>query len=193
MGNKKSSKSNYIIQGSILAAASILVRIIGMIYRIPVTNIIGDIGNDYYSGAFEIYNIILLISSYSLPLAVSKLVAARARLGEYRNIMRLLKGALVFAVIVGTAGSLFTFFCADFLASRIVHTPQSAPALKVLSVAVFILAIMGVLRGYFQGMGTMLPTAISQIIEQIINAIVSIAAASILFRYGLKLDEKQVL
>ena len=111
MGNKKTSRSNYIIQGSILAAASIVVRIIGMLYRIPVTNIIGDVGNDYYSGAFEIYNIILLISSYSLPLAVSKLVAARARLGEYRNIMRLLKGAFLFALIVGTIGSLFTFFC----------------------------------------------------------------------------------
>lgn len=85
MGNRRSGKANYIVQGSILAAASIIVRIIGMLYRIPVTNIIGDVGNDYYSGAFEIYNIILLISSYSLPLAVSKLVAARVKLGQYKN------------------------------------------------------------------------------------------------------------
>lgn len=190
MGNRNSSKSNYIIQGSILAAASIIVRIIGMLYRIPVTNIIGDVGNDYYSGAFEIYNIILLISSYSLPLAVSKLVAARAKLGQYRNVQRLFKGALGFALVVGVIGSLFTFFCAEFLAENIVQTPQSAPALKVLSVAVFILAVMGVLRGYFQGLGTMMPTAVSQIIEQIINAVVSIAAAGWLFKYGLKLDEK---
>lgn len=190
MEQRSTSKSNYIIQGSILAAASIIVRIIGMLYRIPVTNIIGDVGNDYYSGAFEIYNIILLISSYSLPLAVSKLVAARAKLGEYQNVMRLFKGAMIFALVVGTIGSVFTFFGAEFLASKVVHTPQSAPALKVLAFAVFILAIMGVFRGYFQGLGTMLPTAISQIIEQIINAVVSIVAASILFQYGLKLDQQ---
>ena len=71
MGKKSSSKSNYIMQGSILAIASIVSRIIGLLYRLPVTNIITDHGNDYYSAAYEIYNVILLISSYSLPLAVS--------------------------------------------------------------------------------------------------------------------------
>ena len=74
MGNKK-KKSNFLVQGSILAAASIISRIIGMIYRIPLTGIIGDVGNGIYSVAFEIYSILLLISSYSLPLAVSKLVS----------------------------------------------------------------------------------------------------------------------
>ena len=67
MGNKKSSKSNYIMQGGIQAAASIISRIIGLLYRLPVTNIITDHGNDYYSAAYEIYNVVLLISSYSLP------------------------------------------------------------------------------------------------------------------------------
>lgn len=190
MGNRKTEKSNYIVQGSILAIASIVVRIIGMLYRIPVTNIIGDVGNDYYSGAFEIYNIILLISSYSLPLAVSKLVAARVKLEQYKNAMRLFRGAMLFALVSGTVGALFTFFCADFLASQVVHTPQSAMALKVLAAAVFILAIMGVIRGYFQGLGTMMPTAVSQIVEQVMNAVVSIAAAGWLFRYGLKLDQE---
>ena len=126
MENRNSDKSNYIIQGSILAAASIVVRIIGMLYRIPVTNIIGDVGNDYYSGAFEIYNIILLISSYSLPLAVSKLVAARVKMGEYRNVMRLFKGALFFSLIVGTVGSIFTFF--TFSSPLICTTTAPSPA-----------------------------------------------------------------
>lgn len=76
MGNSN-KKSNYIVQGGILAAASILVRIIGMVYRIPVTRILGPIGNSYYSAAYEVYSMMLLISSFSLPLAVSKLVSAR--------------------------------------------------------------------------------------------------------------------
>ena len=75
MSNKKSSTS-FLVQGSILAMASIISRIIGLVYRIPLTAIIGNKGNDYYGCAFEIYNILLIISSYSLPLAVSKLVSA---------------------------------------------------------------------------------------------------------------------
>ena len=76
MSSGKKSDSNFLVQGSILAIASIVSRIIGLLYRIPMTNIIGDTGNSYYSAAFEIYNILLIISAYSLPLAVSKLVSA---------------------------------------------------------------------------------------------------------------------
>lgn len=192
MGNQKKRKngSNYIMQGSILAAASILSRLIGLLYRLPVTNIITDHGNDYYSAAYEIYNIILLISSYSLPLAVSKLVSAKAALGQYRNSWRIFKGALYMAFFVGILGSAVTYFGAGFFTGTLLNTPESELSLKILALAVFFLAVMGVLRGFFQGMGTMMPTAVSQIIEQIFNAIVSIAAASVLFQYGLSLDQK---
>ncbi len=187
---KTKNRSNYIMQGSILAAASILSRIIGMLYRLPVTNIITDHGNDYYSAAYEIYNIILLISSYSLPLAVSKLVSAKAALGQYRNAHRIFKGALYMALVVGLAGSVVTYLGAGFFTGNLLNTPESELSLKVLALAVFFLAVMGVLRGFFQGMGSMMPTAVSQVIEQIFNAAVSITAASILFRYGVSLDEK---
>ncbi|MCI8559394.1 MAG: polysaccharide biosynthesis protein [Lachnospiraceae bacterium] len=187
---KTKNRSNYIMQGSILAAASILSRIIGMLYRLPVTNIITDHGNDYYSAAYEIYNIILLISSYSLPLAVSKLVSAKAALGQYRNAHRIFRGALYMALVVGLAGSVVTYLGAGFFTGNLLNTPESELSLKVLALAVFFLAVMGVLRGFFQGMGSMMPTAVSQVIEQIFNAAVSITAASILFRYGVSLDEK---
>ena len=74
---KKKKESNFVVQGSILAVASIVVRIIGIAYRIPMINIIGDEGMGYYGTAFNVYNIALLLSSYSLPLAVSKMVSAR--------------------------------------------------------------------------------------------------------------------
>ena len=153
MGKKNSSKSNYIMQGSILAIASIVSRIIGLLYRLPVTNIITDHGNDYYSAAYEIYNVILLISSYSLPLAVSKVVSARVALGEYRNSWRAFKGALYMALVVGAAGSALTFFGAGFFTGTLLNTPESELCLKVLALAVFVMAVMGVLRGFFQGMG----------------------------------------
>ena len=72
-------QSDFLLQGGILALASFVVRLIGMIYRIPMVNIIGSEGNGYYSNAFSVYNILLLLSSYSLPLAVSRMISVRRR------------------------------------------------------------------------------------------------------------------
>lgn len=187
MGNrKKKSSTGFLVQGSILAAASLISRIIGLVYRIPLTNIIGDTGNDYYGTAFEIYNILLIISSYSLPLAVSKLVSANISKGRKRNVYRILKCALVFASITGTLAALILFFGADFITTTIMKTPFSIFAVKVLVPVLVIVAILGVMRGFFQGLGTMMPSAVSQILEQIANAVVSVWAAYVLFSYGTK-------
>lgn len=177
------------MQGGILAAASIISRIIGMLYRLPVTNIIGDQGNSYYSAAYEVYNIILLISSYSLPLAVSKVVSAKVALGEHKNAWRSFKAAMYMSLVVGAVASAITFFGAGFFTGTLLNTPESELCLKVLALAIFVMAVMGVLRGYFQGMGTMMPTAVSQVIEQLVNAVVSIVAASMLYSYGASLDQ----
>lgn len=181
MGTNRKS-SNFLVQGSILAAASIIGRIIGLLYRIPLTNIIGDEGMGYYSNAFAIYNVALILSSYSLPLAVSKLVAARVVRKEYRNSYRIFLCAMGFALMTGIIATLAVFFGADFLAVTLYNAEPMAIPLKVLAPTIFVFAVMGVLRGYFQGKNTMLPTSISQILEQIINAIVSIAAAYYLMK-----------
>ncbi len=182
---RSNSDSQLIIQGSILAGASIISRIIGLVYRIPLTAIIGKTGNDYYGTAYEIYNILLIISSYSIPLAVSKLVAARAAKAEPGNVMRVLKGSLIFASITGTAGMLVILFFSNELCGFL-KTPFAAPALTVLGPVILIVALLGVLRGFFQGLSTMVPTAISQVIEQITNAVISIVCAYALFSYGQK-------
>ena len=174
------------MQGSILAIASIISRVVGLIYRIPLQATIGDIGNDYYGTAYEIYNIILLISSYSIPLAVSKLVSARMAKGHVKDANKVLHGALLFAFISGGIASLVVFFGAEFFTGTLLKTPLSAIALKVLAPTLLVVAILGVFRGFFQGLGTMIPSAISQIGEQIVNAIVSVVAANILFSYGKK-------
>lgn len=181
---KQIKNQNFIIQGTILAVASVLVRIIGLVYRVPLTAILGNEGNGIYSAAYEIYSILLLVSSYSLPLAVSKLVSATLAKGSQKNAHRYFKAALVLAVIVGVIVALFTFFAADFLAGELMKSPLSTYSLKVLAPTLFIVAVMGVFRGYFQGLGSMVPTAISQIFEQIVNAIVSVVAAKVLFDVG---------
>lgn len=188
MSKRKSNNSNYIFQGAILASASIIVRMIGLLYRIPLGRIIGDVGNSYYSCAFEIYSLILLISSYSLPLAVSKIVSARIGTGDRTNIRRILKCALGFGLFVGIIGAAVAYFGADFLTGTVLNTPEGAICLRVLAPCILIMGVLGVMRGYFQGHGTMIPTAVSQIIEQIVNAVVAVAAAWYLFDYGQRID-----
>lgn len=187
MGKKKNT-NNFIVQGGILALASILVRIIGLVYRIPMTAIIGDRGNTYYSCAFSIYQILLLLSSYSLPVAVSKLVSQKAANGEYRNIRRIMKVTFAFALTISIIFAAGAFFGAKLMAQVIVNTPLAYISLRFLAPAIIIVALLGVYRGFFQGMGSTLPTAISQVVEQIINAAVSILAAYFLFKFGTATD-----
>ena len=184
---RKQKAANFVIQGSILALAGILVRIIGMLYRMPLNDIIGKQGNGYYTSAFNVYNILLILSSYSMPVAVSKMISARIARGEYRNCSRILKAALIYATVIGGVAAVVLWFGADLFA-ELIKTPFSRYALKTLAPTIWIMAYLGVLRGYFQGTGTMVPTAVSQILEQIINAIVSVVAAGILFDVGVSIS-----
>ena len=185
----RENKSNYLVQGTILAAASIFARVIGMIYRIPLTNILGDEGNGYYTTANQIYTILLMVSTFSLPLAVSKLVSERLNQGQYKNAQRVFSCAMKFSVVAGGVISLLTFFLAGVICGDIMKVDHASYALRVLSPAIFIFAIAGVFRGYFQGHESMVPTAVSQVIEQIVNAFVSVIAASVFFEYGVSVAD----
>ena len=184
---KKNKGNNFLVQGSILAIAGIVVRLIGLLYRVPLMNTIGEDGMGVYSTAFSIYNILLLISSYSLPLAVSRLVAARISLGQYKNARRVFQGALMFATASGVIMCSITWFGSNFFAD-LMKMPEAAYAIRVLAPCILIMAFLGVFRGYFQGHGTMVPTATSQIAEQVFNAVVSVAAGYMLFKAGTERD-----
>ena len=177
------NKTNFLVQGSILAIAGILVRVIGIIYRVPVNNIIGEAGITYYGVAYDVYSLFLLISSMSMPIAVSKIVSAKVAKGEIKNAYRAFAGALAIGVAIGLIIFSIVFFGADMFATLWKY-PSAAPAIKVLSPVLFIMCVLGVLRGLFQGLGTMIPTAISQVLEQIANAVVSIVGAMYLFKAG---------
>ncbi len=179
-------KSNFIIQGSILAMAGILSRIIGIARRFPMEHIIGDKGNGFYSAAYEVYAMMLIISCYSLPLAVSKVVSSKINKKQYKSAERAFQCAMIFAVVAGGATFLICELFGDFLAADVMLEPKSALALKILGPALLIVSVMGVFRGYFQGLGTMMPTAVSQVLEQIFVLIGSIVGASVLYDHGSK-------
>lgn len=171
-------KNTLVKNASVLMAATIISRIIGLIYRRPLGEILGPVGLGYYGYASNLYSILLLVSSYSIPMAVSKIVSERLAKKEYKNSFKIFKGALIYAVIVGAVAAVLALAAGGILLPS--NQQNAVPALRVLAPAIFLSAILGVLRGYFQAHHTMAPTSISQIAEQIINAVVSILAAWIL-------------
>ena len=157
--------------------AGIICRIIGLLYRSPLTHIIGETGNGYYSPAYRIYQMILLISSYSIPSAISKVMSQRLALKQYRNAQRIFRCSVIYVIVVGGAASLFAFLFADVLIPG-----RAAMVLRTLAPTIFLSGLLGVLRGYFQANRSMVQTSISQIVEQILNAVVSMGAAYLLMR-----------
>lgn len=190
MENKSKSK-DYLVQGTILVIASFVARFIGMIYRIPLTQILGNEGNGYYSTAYEIYSIILMVSSFSIPLAVSKLVSERLSLGKKKNANRVFICAMKFSLVIGGVMTVVTFALAGVITKYMMKSEMAVYALRVLCPAIFLFAIAGCLRGVFQGHGSMVPTAVSQVLEQIVNAIVSVVGASLLLDYGTRLAQER--
>ncbi|MBQ8597389.1 MAG: polysaccharide biosynthesis protein [Lachnospiraceae bacterium] len=184
--NKKND--GLIMQAGILASAGIIVRIIGLLYNTPLVAIIGDEGFGYYNNAYNAYSIILLISSYSIPSAVSKVIAQRLATKEYRNAHRIFCCAFIYVLVVGSIASLFVFFGAGLL----VEMESAILPLKVLAPTIFFSGILGVLRGYFQAHRSMAQTSVSQILEQIINALVSVLAAYLLVKLATGKDASTV-
>lgn len=174
------SSKRILKQAGILAAAGIIVRIIGLLYRSPLTAIIGDEGNGLYTAAYNIYAVVLLISSYSIPSAVSKIMAGKLALREYASAKRIFVCAFIYCLIVGGVASLALFFGAPVLAAHNLLFTDAVPVLRIFAPTIFLFGILGVLRGYFQAHRTMLQTSVSQIIEQIMNAAMSLLMAHVL-------------
>lgn len=163
------------MQAGILAAAGIVSRIIGLLYRSPLQRVIGDLGMGYYNSAYNFYTIILMVSSYSIPSAISKVIAQKLAWKEYRNAHRIFLCALGYALAVGGVASLFLYFGAGLFVAA-----EAVPVLRTFAPTIFVYGILGVLRGYFQAHGSMAQTSVSQVLEQLANAVVSVGAACLL-------------
>lgn len=175
------SKSNALVRNaSFLMMATLISRVIGLLYRSPLNAIIGNVGLGYYGYANNVYVILLLISSYSIPMAVSKVISERLALKQYRNAQKVFYGALIYAAAVGGAAALIAFFMGKYLLPT--NQQEALLALRMLAPTIFLSAILGVMRGFFQAHSTMMPTSISQVLEQIANAIVSVGAAWLLIK-----------
>lgn len=191
MAEQTRKKGSFVKQAAILASAGLLTRFLGFVYRVPLTNLIGDAGNGIYSGAYYIYTFLLILSSAGLPAAISKLVSERIALKQYRNAHRVFQVSLLISSSMGLLFAVLMFFAAENLAT-LIEMPNSYYSILVLCPTLFIVAVMSVFRGYFQGMNTMVPTAVSQIIEQIFNAFFSVYLAYVFISMAVPEGEKNI-
>ena len=177
-------RKNSFIQGAlILTVAGIIVKFIGAFSRIYLSRLLGGEGIGLYQMAYPIYLLCLSVSSAGLPVAISIMVAERNALNDYHGGQKVFRISMAALVLF----SVLLFFGAQWLVDTgIVRDPRAYWSLLALSPAVFCATLLATLRGYFQGLQLMTPTAVSQILEQVVRVVTMIAFAVILLPYGLE-------
>ena len=182
--SRGSGKQNTFFGGAaILAVGILVVKLIGMFYKIPLVNIIGAQGNTDFTNAYNIYAVLLTISTAGLPVAVSKLVSEANAQGRRGQVRRTFQLALGMFVILGLVSFLVMYFKADMLA-EMMHDTKAAPGIRALSPAVVCVGCLAALRGYTQGHLNMTPTSVSQIIEALCKLIIGLTLAWWLVKGG---------
>lgn len=169
----------------ILAIATFLSKLIGVLYRIPIVNILGDAGNSIYGLAYQVYVLIITISCLGIPNAVAKLVAECISLKAYRDANRIFKITLIYIGGLSVILALLLWFGADKIAFILKRGDNIVLPLRALAPTVIVVSLMAVIRGYFQGLNNMIPTALSQTVEQLFNGIFSVVLASLFIPYGI--------
>lgn len=180
-------EQNTFVKGAaVLGIAGILVKILGAIFRIPLVSIISSTGMGYYSSAYPIYVMLLAIATSGFPIAISKMVAQRRAKGRIHEANDVFKTILPFMLLLGILTSTGLFFLSDTIATSMLHNPKSVYSLKALSLALFFVPIMSSFRGFFQGRNTMVPSALSQIIEQTGRVLIGLSLAYVMVGRGLE-------
>ena len=172
----KKTANSFMKNVVILIFSQVLIKVLGLIYKLVITNIegFGDTGLGYYSAGYQIYALLLTLSSIGIPSVISKLVSERIAIGDKKGAQRIFGVAFKFFTTLGLILSLGLFLGADFIANNILNVPDVAYVMKVLSPAIVFVAMSAVYRGYFTGLQNMKPTSVSQTLEQFLNCVLSI-------------------
>lgn len=172
-------KQSFIEGAAVLVAASLIVKVIGAVFQIPLKNLIGSHGYPafgLFSMAYRIYTAMLVVSTVGLPAALSKMIAEATAMGREREVRRIVKVAAGVFVPIGAVGSAALYFGAGAFAAWI-KNPDAALAVKAIAPSVLMVAVLSVFRGYYQGLSNMVPTALSQVIEAMSKLCVGLGLA----------------
>ncbi len=180
------SNAAFIRGATILAATGIAARVIGAVFRIVLAAILGDEGIGLYMYAYPIYSTLLVVSTAGIPVALSKLMAEKIALNDYPSALRIFRIAFFILTLTGLLITLVLILGANFFAAVIVKDMKAVWPLIAISPAIFFVTIMAAMRGFFQGQQNMLPTAVSQLLEQLVRVGFSIFLVVLLLPIGLE-------
>lgn len=183
MEEKKPVKKQSFLQGAaVLAAATMIVKLIGAIYKIPLKMIIGETGYGYFTTAYDIYSVLLMISTTGLPVAMSRMISEAQTLENHDQIRKIFRVALRVFLVIGVVGSLSMLLLAKPLSVMMTTFDTSWAAIAVLAPSVLFICVISAFRGFFQGQSNMAPTSVSQVFEALCKLFIGLAAAWFIMR-----------
>ncbi len=189
--SEKKVKSQSLLNGAfVLVVATVLVKVIGALFKIPLSMLIGEVGRGYFNTAYEIYTPLYSISMAGLPIAVSRMVAKERSLGNYRDVRMVRRVATRLFLLTGAVGTVLMFFIAYPYTKYIVGFEENIYCVLAIAPSIFFCCCMSTYRGYYEGLQNMLPTAISQVIEALSKLFIGLGATYVFLQYQLGLFEK---
>ncbi len=161
------NNSNKFLKGAaVLAAAGLLVKFMGVFFRVPLTNWVGAEGMSYYSSVYPFYTFFLLLSTAGIPVAISRMISERSAVKNYGGAHKVFNVSVWLLGGIGFVSFLIVHFGAGFIETVVLNNPGTRYALQAIAPSLFLVPVMAAYRGYFQGRQNMNPTAVSQLLEQ---------------------------
>ncbi len=168
----------------ILFVAMFITKIIGAVLKIPLTNMMGGVGMGYFSTAFSFFNPVYTVLAAGLPVIVTRLTAQSIAGGRYAEARRIKSVSLTIALLAGIIGTVFMFLFASPFAAYAAGSPESLWAVMAVAPSVLFCCLASAYRGYFEGLYNMLPTAVSQVTESVVKAILGLGLSGAVLYFG---------
>jgi stage V sporulation protein B len=179
------NQKSFIAGAAILGGIGLIVKVIGAIFRIPLGNIVGSVGMANYQVAYPVYAALVVISTAGLPTAISRMVSERVSVGDYKGAHRVFLIAFRVLLVIGVVTTGVMLLISKTVANS-VQVPTAWLSLMMIAPALFFVSILSAYRGYFQGLQMMWPTAISQLIEQVVKLVAGLYLAYLLLPRGVE-------
>lgn len=181
--NEKSQKKQSFLQGvAVLTFATIIVKLLGFIYKVPLQNILQERGFGYFNTAYDVYNVLLMISTTGLPVAVSRMISQAQALDNYAQIRKIYSTSMKVFLSIGIVGTLIMLVFCRQLSVMVTTNENSWAAIAALSPCVLLICVVSAHRGFFQGQSNMTPTSVSQIYEAVVRVVFGLAGAYLMLR-----------
>lgn len=175
---------NFIRGAAILGIAGIVVKIVGAVFRIPLGNLVGDLGMSYYQTAYPIYNWLLVVSTAGIPTAIAKMISEKEAIGDRAGVQKIFRTSFWLLTAIGL-GTMMLLMLTSQLICNAVRNPEAVYSMVSIAPALFFVSVMSVYRGYFQGIQEMKAYAVSQVVEQVFRVGVGLGLAFWLYRISL--------